>query len=135
MFKFYFFIIIITLISCNTKIRYIGKTLPATNDKVDVYVSEGSIKQSFEFIGKGYVAGFGAHNPEKIQQKSILIARQKGADAILITDFFIPDNGGTTISQTQRADSVGKSLITTGQAVIAPGSTSAFNILFLKYNN
>jgi hypothetical protein len=131
--KIYFLLFCFTFVSCSTSVRYIGKTLPAT-DKVDVYVATSSIKQPFEYIGKGYVGGFGTHNPEKIQRKSIRQARKKGADAILITDFFIAGYGGTTINSTQLSDSIGKSLVTTSNAVISPATSTGFNILFLKYN-
>jgi hypothetical protein len=131
--KIYFLLITLVIVSCNTKIRYIGKTLSPTG-KVDIYVSEESIKKPFDYIGKGYVGGFGTHNPEKIQQKSIRVARQKGADAVLITDFFIPDYGSATISSMHLADSVGKTLITTGNTIISPTTTTGFNILFLRYN-
>jgi hypothetical protein len=130
----YFLSLLLSLvfISCSTKIRYIGKTLPAT-DKVDVYVDESSVKQPFEYIGKGYVAGFGAHNPEKIQQKSIRKARKNGADAVLIIDYYTDDEI-TTITRTRRSDTIGRSLIRTDNTVISPTATTGFNILFLKYN-
>jgi hypothetical protein len=128
----YFLLLSLVFISCSTKIRYIGKTLPAT-DKVDVYVDESSVKQPFEYIGKGYVGGFGAHNPEKIQKKSVQQARKNGADAVLIVDYYT-DDGITTITRTRRSDTIGRSLIRTDNTVSAPTTFTGFNILFLKYN-
>jgi hypothetical protein len=133
MFKIYFLFFILVFTSCSiTNIRYIGKTLPETS-QVDVYVESSSIKQPFEYIGKGYVAGFGAHNPEKIQQKSIRKARKNGADAILITDYE-RFNDGTSITSTRQSDSIGRSLITTRNTVVTPIVSTGFTIHFLKYH-
>ena len=130
MYKIYFLLITICLISCNTKIRYIGKTLPPTKN-IEVFISEQSIKQPYEYIGKGYL---GFHkNPNKIQEKAEEIARAKGADAVLITDYYIPDTGGTNITTVFKTDSIAKSAVTTANTTISPTSYSGYHILFLKY--
>ena len=65
MYKIYFPLIAIFSISCSTKIRYIGQSHPSTKT-IDVYIAEKSIKQPYEYIGKGYLGGYVLHhNPEK----------------------------------------------------------------------
>lgn len=69
MYKIYTPLLAILLFSCSSKIRYIGKSLPSTK-KIEVFVSEQSIKQPYEYIGKGYIRGYLLfRNPNKIQEK------------------------------------------------------------------
>lgn len=132
MHKIYFTLLTILLVSCNTGLHYIGQTRPATKN-VDVFIAEQSIRQNFEYIGKGYISGFGYHNPELIQQLSVEKARKVGADAVLIKDYISTETTGATVTTVQRSDSIGKSLFTTGNSVISPTVTTGFQILFIKY--
>ena len=69
MYKIYILFFSILIISCSTKIRYIGKSLPPTN-YIEVFFLFQSIKVPFDYIGKGYIGGFGFHrNQNKIQKK------------------------------------------------------------------
>lgn len=123
------------LFSCTSKIHYVGQASPSTKKKVDVYISEGSIKRNYELIGQGYLNVWAAHSrPDKIQKLAEETARKKGADAVIISDFFIP-NTGQSISSTYTTDSVGKGIITTGNTTISPLSSSGFRIFFVKYSN
>lgn len=133
MYKIYFLLFTVYLISCSTKIRYIGKSLPAKKN-IEVFISENSIKVPFEYIGKGYLSRFGISSPDKIQKKAEKLGREKGADAVLITDYYIPDTGGTNIHTIFRTDSIARGTITTGNAIVSPTSASGYTILFLKYN-
>ncbi len=128
--KLYPFILIPFFSSCITNIRYIGKTLPPTKD-VEIFITEQSIKRPFEYIGKGYLGYY--KNPGKIQKEAERIARKKGADAVLITDYYVPD-AGTNITTVYRTDSMAKSAVTTANTVIQPLGYNGFTILFLKYS-
>ncbi|MEO7394726.1 MAG: hypothetical protein ABIU11_07250 [Chitinophagaceae bacterium] len=130
MYKIYSLLFTTFLFSCNTKIRYIGKSLPETQH-IEIFIAEKSIKQPFEYIGKGYLGFF--KNPNKIQKKAEKIAREKGADAVLITDYYIPDAGGTNITTVNKTDSIAKTSVTTANANVTPNSFSGYQILFLKY--
>ena len=131
MYKIYTPLLTILFFSCNTKIRYIGQSHPPTKN-IEVFISEQSIKRSFEYIGKGYV---GFHkNPNKIQQIAEKIGREKGADAVLITDYYIPDTGGTNITTLYTTDSIAKTAVTTAKTTVSPATYSGYQILFLKYN-
>ena len=122
-----FFIVLIS--SCTTHIRYIGQTHSPTT-AVDVFVSPESVKRPFEYMGKGYLGYF--KNPVRIQQKSEKIARKKGADAVLILDYYLPD-AGTQISSVFKTDSVAHSAVTTASTTIQPIGYTGFQIFFLKY--
>ncbi|HEX7904250.1 MAG TPA: hypothetical protein VF487_10245 [Chitinophagaceae bacterium] len=134
MFKIYIPLFIIFLTSCTAKIRYIGKSFSPTKS-IEVYVTEQSIKRPFEYIGRGYVGGIGGqNNPNKIQQKAEKLGREKGADAVLITDYYILNTEGVHITSTYRTDSIAPRAVTTGNTFVSPTSGSGYNILFLKYN-
>ena len=133
MYKIYFSLIAILFLSCSTKIRYIGKSLPSTKN-IEVFVTEQSIKHPYEYIGQGYIGRFGPHIPDKIQQRAEKLGREKGADAVLITDYYIPNTGGYNALSTYRTDSVARGTITTGNTVVTPSTERGYRILFLKYN-
>jgi hypothetical protein len=127
--KFYLFFLVLIFSSCTTSIRYIGQSFPET-DHVDVFINESSIKRPFDYIGKGFLGYF--KNPVKIQQKSEKLARKKGADAVLILDYYIPDNG-TLVNTVFRTDSVNRAAVTTSSTTIQPIGYKEFYIYFLKY--
>ena len=131
--KIYFFSSIILLFtSCSPRINYIGRSNAPTSH-IDVYVNEAAIKKNYDIVGKGYVHGITfSKGAEKIQKKAIEKAMKKGADAILIEDYFVP-NTGTLINTTMRSDSLNKSLITSGNTTVQSTGSSGFNIYFLKY--
>ena len=131
--KIYFFSSIILLFtSCSPSINYIGSSNVPTSH-IDVYVNEAAIKKNYDIVGKGYVYGITfSKGAEKIQKKAIEKAMKKGADAVLIEDYFVP-NTGTLINTTMRSDSLNKSLITSGNTTVQSTGFSGFNIYFLKY--
>ncbi|MBC7872955.1 MAG: hypothetical protein H7Y01_03105 [Ferruginibacter sp.] len=124
----------IVVVSCSTKIRYIGQSHSPTKD-IEVFVSEQSIKRPYEYIGKGYLGGFSLRgNQNKIQKKAEKLGLEKGADAVLITDYYITNTGGTSISGIYRTDSIAGGTVMTGNTTVTPTVTSGFHILFIKYN-
>jgi hypothetical protein len=133
MYKIYISILAILLVSCSTKIHYIGKSLPSTKN-IEVFISENSIKQPFEYMGKGYLGGYPFYrNPNKIQKKAEKLGLEKGADAVLISDYYIPNTGGTNINSIYKTDSIARGTVTIGSTTISPTTASGFNILYLKY--
>jgi hypothetical protein len=119
--------------SCGFRIGYLGNS-SAPTEKVDVFVDPSSIKKPYSVMGKGFVeaAPFSRNSIEKIQNKAIKKARQKGADAILFEDYYLIQNG-TTINNTTRIDTVHN--VSTSQTTVSPVVSSGRNILFLKYSN
>ena len=132
--KIYSLLICFTFFSCAAKIHYVGQASPST-ENVDVYINESSIKKNYELIGQGYLNVWAAHsNPDKLQKLAEETAMKKGADAVIITDYFTP-NTGQSISTIYKTDSVGKGVVTTGNTTISPTSSSGFRIFFVKYVN
>ena len=126
--KIYPLSFLLFLSACSSTVRYVGEALPAT-EKVDVYIARESIKKPFEFMGRGYVYKLGGFiNQENIQRKAIKLAKEKGADAVLITDqyFFEASSVGVGILG---SDSTARSGISSVQTY----PYSQLNILFIRY--
>ena len=121
------------LSSCVTRIQYIGSEKTPTRE-VEVFTNPQSIDKDYKEIGKGFISyGYlGPYNIEKIQGKIVEKAKQKGADAVLIQHYYVP-NTGASINSVFRTDSLGKSAITTGVSSISQTGTTGLAILFLKY--
>ncbi len=64
-------------------VNYVGHEYAPT-ETVDVFYSEAAIDQDYDLIGHGLGSGFWVRN-RKIEGKLIEEAREKGADAILVT--------------------------------------------------
>ena len=121
------------LISCSTTIQYIGASKAPTKE-VEVYTSRESISGKYKEIGKVYIRyGYaGTNKLEKIQQRVVELAKQKGADIVLFESYYMPDSG-TIINSVSRTDSIGKGTVTTRTSSVNSIAVPQFNILFLKY--
>lgn len=116
-------------------IGYIGQSYAAT-DKIDVYITEQSIRKPFQYIGKGYLSlGSGLITPEKIQQMAESLGKKKGADAVLITDYLTPNTNGTNITTVSKSDSSFSGTVHTSSTTVSPSVESNYNILYIKYSN
>ena len=132
--KIYFSFSIILISSCTTTINYLGNSYTPTKDP-DLYVTEKSIDRPYKIVGKGYPRfRFFGHSPEKIQHKALEKAKKKGADAVIIQDYYIP-NTGASINSFYRSDSLGKGLITVGNSTVTNTGSSGFIIFFIKYTS
>ena len=124
----------ILLFSCSAKIHYVGQA-SGTTKKVDVYINERSIKRKYDLVGQGYLNSWAAHSkPDIIQKLAERTAKKKGADAVIISDFFIA-NTGQSINSTYKTDSLGKGIMIAENTTITPLYSSGFRIYFLKYSN
>jgi tetrahydromethanopterin S-methyltransferase subunit C len=123
-------IISVLFISCS-KMSYVGQTYSPTQ-RIDVYVTPSSISHPYLICGSGYMHGFAVVNPAKIQKKALKLAKEKGADAVLITAYYNP-SPGYSINNVSRSDSLGKAVVTTKQTVVTPLSGREFAINFIKY--
>ena len=132
--KIYFVFLFILLCSCSMEIKYLGTSYEPTKEP-DFYVDAESIDRPYKIIGKGYphMTAFN-HAIEKLQRKALEKAKKKGADAVLINDYYI-SNTGASINSTYRSDSLGKGLITFGNSTVTNTGSSGFTILFLKYTD
>ncbi len=91
-------------------VNYVGEEFSPT-ETVDIYYSEQAIDQDYDLIGHGLGSGFWVKN-RKIKSKLIEEAREKGADAILVTG-------------------LGKSNVFIGNGISA--DEKQMNVAFLKY--
>jgi hypothetical protein len=120
--------------SCAAKIHYVGQK-NSPSKKVDVFVSEASIQKKYIIAGQGYLNLWAARlRPDKIQALAEKKATENGANAILITDYYIP-NTGQSINTVFRTDTVERGIISTGNTTITPQSTTGYRIYFIKYLN
>ena len=70
--KIYTLLFILSLISCSTKVQYVGsKFSPGKN--LDVYVTESSIKKTYTIMGQGFIkTGYlNKINWDKVQKQSV----------------------------------------------------------------
>ena len=120
---------IILLSSCGTSVKYVGQTLQATNNKIDVFVDASSITKSYTIIGKGYIDYTFRLNYERMQRKAVNIAKEKGADAVLFEDLHVVDKE-TSLTTSISNDS---SRTVKAHNSVNPVLLSRQQILFLKY--
>ena len=134
MLKIYFYCFLLLFLSaCSAHLKYLG-TSYAPTEKVDVYVDQSTISKPYRIIGKGFTNYYNRTywSVEIMQQKAVEKAKEKGADAVLIYDYYVL-NPGATINSVSHTDSLGKGLITIGNSTVVPNSSTGFNIIFLKY--
>lgn len=125
------YLLLLFFASCTTRITYIGSSSKPTQ-QVDVFVDESSVKKQYEIVGKGYTHTGLFTKVEMIQTKAVAQAKKKGANAVLIKDYYIP-NTGAAINSITRTDSVGRGAISIGSATVQQTGSSGFTVLFLKY--
>jgi hypothetical protein len=129
-------LLLIAFYSCGARLNYLGNSFTPSKN-VDVYVDASSIKRPYTIMGKGYMEyGYGLYTKskiEKMQEKAVEKAREKGADAILFQEYFIKENGAS-IQTVSKTDSVGKGLVTVQTGTVGPVISSRRDILFLKYD-
>jgi hypothetical protein len=118
---------VLLLLSSCTQVNYLGSSYAETQN-VDVFVTQASVKKPFEVIGKGYVRHMAGPAPkvETIQRKAVEKAKLKGADAVLIEDYYLVDktSGIATTDSLRRTQ-----ILNDGGLAISSG----FTILFLRY--
>jgi hypothetical protein len=145
--KIYFSLLLILFFSCATRskihhpqityprISYMGNSYAPTIE-ADIYVDERSIERPYKVVGKGYPNWgllYSFHSLEQLQQKALETAKNKGADAVLIQDYYMP--GSANVNSFFRTDSIGKGSITVGNSTLSNTSSTGFVILFLKYKD
>lgn len=123
------------LTACGVATKYVGKSYPAT-ESVDLFVSWDDVERPFETMGsvtaygKGYIFGF--DSPASAQAKIERLAREKGADAVVIA---LPEmNPRRTTVEEFRPDGQGgathSSSTTVSRVESDPGKLTA---TFIKY--
>ena len=128
MIKIYFTLLpVLAFASCASTLNYIGSSYTPT-EKIDVFVDEAAIPKNYTIVGKGYVRNRTWSTPKNIQTKAIAKAKQKGTDAVLIKDYYVP-----VVNTSVQTDSSGKGRLSIGNAVVPQTSAPEFIVWFLKY--
>lgn len=128
--KNYFSLFSIALLySCTPTLNYLGNSYQPTKS-VDIYVDESAITKEYTIMGKGYVHSYSESVPESIQQKAISKAKQKGADAVLFKDFFVPVAPSRTRS---KKDSSGGITVSINNTTPLQSASPEVVVFFLKY--
>jgi hypothetical protein len=123
--KIYFVPLMIFFSSCLPHINYLGTSFPPGREP-DLFVDEKSIDKPYKIIGKGYPNGVGTLTLKTLQRKAIEKAKKKGADAVLIQDYFVP----VTVANSHTTHNTGN-----GNSLLSGvyNVETRFIILFLKY--
>ncbi|MBI3218408.1 MAG: hypothetical protein HYZ44_02745 [Bacteroidetes bacterium] len=95
-FKFLpFLFLLVILSSCGNQIIYYGRSYTPTQN-VDIYFRESDVKEPNEVMGKVTLEMSARKSSDKIQQKLLKRAQEKGADAIIFDDISLTTTGSTT---------------------------------------
>jgi hypothetical protein len=73
-------------VACTPTINYLGESYSPTGN-VEVFYDEQDIPGDFKIMGHLSHDLFISYTPESIQQEMILEAQQRGADAILFSEY------------------------------------------------
>ena len=82
------------LVSCN-RVIYYGRAYPPTVNPA-LYFRESKVTEPFEEMGKATIEVSAKRRSEKIQNKFVRKAENKGADAILFDDISLTNTGTTS---------------------------------------
>lgn len=94
--KFTLYLILwIILTGCGNQIIYYGRSYSPTQN-VDIYFREADVKESHEVMGKVTLEMSARKSSDKIQQKLLKRAKDKGADAIIFDDISLTTTGSST---------------------------------------
>ncbi len=83
------------LAACNSPFNYLGKTYPPTYNP-EMFFREQDIKKEFEVMGKLQAELPSKKSMDKIQNKIMQEAANRGADGVLIDNFDLTTGGFTT---------------------------------------
>src|SRR5829696_4209657 len=108
MVRFYLLLCLLPLASCGVYINYLGSSYAPTKN-VDVYVDAASIKKPYTIVGKAYVSEHSLYTLEQLQAELVKKAMEKGADAILIQDYYLTHDG-YSVNTVTRTDSINKGI-------------------------
>ena len=99
--KFMVFSLALLMASC-VSTDYIGKTYPTTTH-VDIFFSEADIKQDYEVMGEIIAESDDMMftSAEKMQEKIVEKAKQKGADGIILSSLERKTTGEETTNTSQ----------------------------------
>jgi hypothetical protein len=125
---------VLLTVSC-TKIDYVGRSYAPTAN-VDVYFSLDDIKGEYEVMGHLTATAGSFTSSEKMQEKIIEKAREKGADAVVILglDVYVKDGGSSWSETTETAATTsGVKTTTSGSESNNTEEMKEITARFIKY--
>ncbi len=129
-------IVLIAMLSVScTKIDYVGKSYGPTSN-VDIYFSFDDVKGSYEVMGHLTATAGTFVSSEKMQEKILEKAREKGADAVVILglDHYVKGSGSSWTETTDTKDTgSGTRTTTTGSTSSNTEEMKEITAKFLKY--
>ena len=93
----------LALVLACTKIDYVGESFPPTTH-VDLYFSEDEVTREHRVMGHMVAHAGDAVSAEKMQQKMMKKAREKGADGVIILGLERYQSGETTTHEEKTKD-------------------------------
>ena len=91
----FLFVALVILTSCGNRVIYYGRTYPRTVNPT-LYFRMADVGEPFEEMGKATMEVSAKRRSEKIQNKFVKKAEQKGVDALLFDDVTLTNTGSTT---------------------------------------
>jgi len=125
---------VLLTVSC-TKIDYVGRSYAPTAN-VDVYFSLDDIKGAYEVMGHLTATAGSFTSSEKMQEKIIEKAREKGADAVVILglDVYVKDGGSSWSETTETKETTsGVKTTTSGSQASNDEEMKEIKARFIKY--
>ena len=123
-------------VSC-TKIDYVGRSYAPTSE-VDIYLSFDDIKGSYEVMGLLTASAGAFVSTEKMQEKILEKAREKGADAVVILglDRRVVEEGTSWKETTETKETEkGTKTTTAGSAASNTEEIKEITARFIKYTD
>jgi hypothetical protein len=125
-------IFLLLFIGACAHIDYVGKSYPRTA-RVDLFFAEEEVTQPYELMGKVIATGGDEVSAEKMQDKIMEKAQEKGADAVVITGLERYQSGEQTSYSETTKQKDPKTSTTSGGSSTEKKSEKQITALFLKY--
>lgn len=119
------------LIPACAHVDYVGRSYPPTS-QVDLYFDEREVEAPYDVMGQVIARANDLVSAEKLQAKLMDKAKEKGADAVVITGLERYKTGeSTTYNESTKERKRGT--VTTGSATTSEQNEKQITAVFLKY--
>ena len=119
------------LLTACAHVDYVGRTYPPTN-KVDLYFDEREVDAPYDVMGQVLARANDLVSAEKLQNKIMKKAGEKGADAVVITGLDRYKTGEST-SYEEETKERRRGVVTEGSSRTSDTNEKQIKALFLKY--
>jgi len=119
------------LVAACAHVDYVGQTYPPTS-RVDVFFAESEVPQEYKVMGKVVATANDLVSAEKLQAKIVRKAREKGADAVVLTGLDRYKSGENT-DYHETTEAKGRRTTTHGHSSTSSEEKKEIQALFIKY--